>query len=163
MVVEVMLSQDGAGSGQFEQGAARLQRDFGAEDLRLGHRQLGFGGRLGAGGSDGGTRLHPDGGAALASIGCSQRHRGSLSAASFRRITVDHPAADALGGLALDRLQRAWERGRLPGAQERGETSLAVAAGRLYDITGARGAAGRYGFDRFWRNVRTHSLHDPLD
>ncbi|BAI75216.1 FMNH2-dependent monooxygenase (plasmid) [Azospirillum sp. B510] len=85
-------------------------------------------------------------------------------------------SADALGGPALDRLQRAWERGRSLGSQERGETSLAVAtfklaaaragldaASRLFDITGARGAAGRYGFDRFWRNIRTHSLHDPLD
>ncbi|WP_199228813.1 acyl-CoA dehydrogenase family protein [Azospirillum sp. TSH100] len=94
----------------------------------------------------------------------------------FGELQLAIAAADALGGLALDRLQRAWERGRSLGAQERGETSLAVAtfkvaaaragldaAGRLFDITGARGAAGRYGFDRFWRNIRTHSLHDPLD
>lgn len=27
----------------------------------------------------------------------------------------------------------------------------------------ARATASRYDFDRFWRNVRVHSLHDPLD
>lgn len=84
--------------------------------------------------------------------------------------------ADALAGHALDRLQAAWERGRELTPTERGETALAVAtfklaaaragldgATRLFDVTGARGTAARYGFDRFWRNIRTHSLHDPLD
>lgn len=85
-------------------------------------------------------------------------------------------SADALGGVALDRLQTAWNRGRGLEAAERGEAALAIAtfklaaaragldaANRLFDITGARGAAARHGFDRFWRNIRTHSLHDPLD
>jgi alkylation response protein AidB-like acyl-CoA dehydrogenase len=27
---------------------------------------------------------------------------------------------------------------------------------------GARATAAQYGFDRFWCNVRTHTLHDPL-
>jgi hypothetical protein len=27
---------------------------------------------------------------------------------------------------------------------------------------GARSTSARYGFDRFWRNLRTHSLHDPV-
>ena len=27
---------------------------------------------------------------------------------------------------------------------------------------GARSTSARYGFDRFWRNVRTHTLHDPV-
>lgn len=94
----------------------------------------------------------------------------------FGELHLAITAADALGGQALKRLQRAWERGRALGAPERGEAALAVAAFRLaaaragldagsrvFDITGARGAAARHGFDRFWRNIRTHSLHDPLD
>jgi len=28
---------------------------------------------------------------------------------------------------------------------------------------GARATSERYRFDRFWRNVRTLTLHDPLD
>lgn len=33
----------------------------------------------------------------------------------------------------------------------------------MFDVTGARGTKASLGFDRFWRNVRTHTLHDPLD
>jgi alkylation response protein AidB-like acyl-CoA dehydrogenase len=32
----------------------------------------------------------------------------------------------------------------------------------LYQVLGARATASSYGFDRFWRNVRTHTLHDPV-
>jgi alkylation response protein AidB-like acyl-CoA dehydrogenase len=41
------------------------------------------------------------------------------------------------------------------------KTALAVTSG-LYELTGARSAASKYGLDRFWRNARTLSLHDPL-
>ena len=27
---------------------------------------------------------------------------------------------------------------------------------------GSAGHAAKHGFDRFWRNVRTHTLHDPV-
>lgn len=33
---------------------------------------------------------------------------------------------------------------------------------RIFEVTGARSTATKYGFDRFWRNVRTHTLHDPV-
>ncbi|MCO5998070.1 acyl-CoA dehydrogenase family protein [Actinoallomurus rhizosphaericola] len=33
---------------------------------------------------------------------------------------------------------------------------------RIFEVMGARSTAARYGFDRFWRNLRTHSLHDPV-
>ncbi len=32
---------------------------------------------------------------------------------------------------------------------------------RLFEITGARSTAAGHGLDRFWRNARTLSLHDP--
>jgi hypothetical protein len=28
---------------------------------------------------------------------------------------------------------------------------------------GARSTGGKYGFDRYWRNIRTFTLHDPVD
>lgn len=40
------------------------------------------------------------------------------------------------------------------------KTALAITGGIL-EVTGARSTASRYGFDRFWRNVRTHTLHNP--
>ncbi|EJZ20211.1 acyl-CoA dehydrogenase family protein, partial [Rhizobium sp. Pop5] len=33
---------------------------------------------------------------------------------------------------------------------------------RVFELTGARSTADKYRFDRFWRNVRTHTLHDPV-
>jgi len=33
----------------------------------------------------------------------------------------------------------------------------------VFEVMGARATAGKYRYDRFWRNVRTHTLHDPID
>jgi alkylation response protein AidB-like acyl-CoA dehydrogenase len=33
---------------------------------------------------------------------------------------------------------------------------------RIFDLTGARSTAARHGLDRFWRNARTLTLHDPV-
>ncbi|KAF7591631.1 hypothetical protein BBP40_001270 [Aspergillus hancockii] len=40
-------------------------------------------------------------------------------------------------------------------------TSLEVTSG-VFEVTGARSTADKYGFDRFWKDVRTHTLHDPV-
>lgn len=42
------------------------------------------------------------------------------------------------------------------------ETALEVAH-RIYETTGSSSTASGVGLDLFWRNIRTHSLHDPLD
>lgn len=41
------------------------------------------------------------------------------------------------------------------------ETGLDVTS-RIHEVLGARASANKYGFDRFWRNIRTHTLHDPV-
>jgi alkylation response protein AidB-like acyl-CoA dehydrogenase len=73
-------------------------------------------------------------------------------------------------------LNAAWVRSDDLTPGERGTAAIAIAAAkivttrvgldvttRMFDGTGARAAAGRAGLDRFWRNVRTHTLHDPVD
>lgn len=40
-------------------------------------------------------------------------------------------------------------------------TALEVTGG-VFEVTGARSTAEKYGFDRFWKDVRTHTLHDPV-
>ena len=35
-------------------------------------------------------------------------------------------------------------------------------ASRLFEIQGARATSSTYGFDRHWRNLRTHTVHDPV-
>lgn len=60
--------------------------------------------------------------------------------------------------------------------QERGAIAIDVAtakvasaraaldvSSRMFDIMGARATTAGAGLDRFWRNARTHTLHDPLD
>jgi alkylation response protein AidB-like acyl-CoA dehydrogenase len=42
------------------------------------------------------------------------------------------------------------------------ETALEVAH-RVFEVTGSSSARSEVGLDLFWRNIRTHSLHDPLD
>ena len=43
-----------------------------------------------------------------------------------------------------------------------GEIGLA-ASGGVFEVMGARSATRANGFDRFWRNVRTHTLHNPAE
>ncbi|MEU6548257.1 hypothetical protein [Streptomyces sp. NPDC046859] len=53
--------------------------------------------------------------------------------------------------------RRPRERGRvcrLPGCA--GVTTRAL------DVIGADAASARHGFDRFWRNARTHTLREPV-
>lgn len=42
------------------------------------------------------------------------------------------------------------------------EIGLEVAH-RVYEVTGASSTKSSVGLDLFWRNVRTHTLHDPVD
>ncbi|MEE1619863.1 acyl-CoA dehydrogenase family protein [Zafaria sp. Z1313] len=59
--------------------------------------------------------------------------------------------------------------------QARGEVAVRIAAAktqasaaaletsqRIFELTGARATSNRVGLDLFWRNIRTHSLHDPV-
>jgi len=41
------------------------------------------------------------------------------------------------------------------------DVSLEI-AGKVFEGLGARATEAALGFDRFWRNVRTHTLHDPV-
>ena len=85
-------------------------------------------------------------------------------------------AATALAERASQAVQAAWERGQSLTTTQRGEVALAVAEAKviahraglfasqeLFEVVGSRGTRASLGYDRFWRNVRTHTLHDPLD
>jgi alkylation response protein AidB-like acyl-CoA dehydrogenase len=42
-------------------------------------------------------------------------------------------------------------------------TSVALeVSSRVFELTGARATSSSRGFDRFWRNARTITLHDPV-
>lgn len=61
-------------------------------------------------------------------------------------------------------------------AQDRADLAIRVAelkvvstevgvdvANRIFEVTGSSSARSNIGLDLFWRNIRTHSLHDPVD
>ena len=41
------------------------------------------------------------------------------------------------------------------------DVGLRVTSG-VFEVTGARATGKKVGLDRFWRDVRTHTLHDPV-
>lgn len=61
-------------------------------------------------------------------------------------------------------------------AQLRGELAIEIAelkvissdvttqlTHQIFEATGTSSTASKHGFDLYWRNIRTHSLHDPVD
>lgn len=85
------------------------------------------------------------------------------------------PAA-VLADLAAQQLDDLFRLGADVTAQQRGELAVAVAeakclahvagvevSSQMFELTGARSTSARYGYDRFWRNARVHTLHDPVD
>ena len=96
--------------------------------------------------------------------------------ATFGDLYAELEAARHVTEAASVALDRAWDRGDEITAEDRGKTAIAIAAAkvtttraglevtnRLFDATGARATTARLGLDRFWRNLRTHTLHDPVD
>ncbi|RQR36529.1 acyl-CoA dehydrogenase [Burkholderia sp. Bp9143] len=94
----------------------------------------------------------------------------------FGDMRVQAVAAASLADRAAVELQRAWTRRDALTPGERAEVALAVSDAKivaqraaldngeaLFDACGARATAASLGLDRFWRNARTHTLHDPLD
>lgn len=41
------------------------------------------------------------------------------------------------------------------------DTGLRVSAG-IFEVTGASATRSAIGLDRFWRDIRIHTLHDPV-
>nr|WP_246881764.1 MULTISPECIES: acyl-CoA dehydrogenase family protein [unclassified Pseudomonas] len=73
-------------------------------------------------------------------------------------------------------LDEAWAQGPNLTAEERGHLATAIATAkvaasrqgleicsRLFEVTGARSTHASLRLDRHWRNLRTQTLHDPLD
>ena len=77
---------------------------------------------------------------------------------------------------AAELLDQAWAKGPNLSEHERGQLAIAIATAkvaatrqglelcsRLFEVTGARSTHASLRLDRHWRNLRTQSLHDPLD
>jgi len=93
----------------------------------------------------------------------------------FGEFHVSLEALRLLGDRAGHQLDEALARGDELTADERGRVALSIATAkvaatrsgldicnRLFDVTGARSTHAALGLDRHWRNLRTHTLHDPV-
>jgi alkylation response protein AidB-like acyl-CoA dehydrogenase len=96
--------------------------------------------------------------------------------ARFGEMRVQTIGAEALAGRAAQALDAAWQKGASLTAEERAHVALATSEAKilahraaldvsqnLFDACGARATHAPLALDRFWRNARVHTLHDPLD
>ncbi|HLU58023.1 MAG TPA: acyl-CoA dehydrogenase family protein [Pseudonocardia sp.] len=95
--------------------------------------------------------------------------------ATYGRLVAATRAVEALADDVADHLDRADAAGDDLTWEARGELAEHVAAlkvvstdvaldvtNTIFEVTGARATSNKVGLDRFWRNVRTHTLHDPV-
>ncbi|MEV0698350.1 acyl-CoA dehydrogenase family protein [Saccharopolyspora sp. NPDC050389] len=95
--------------------------------------------------------------------------------AGYGELVASVRAAGLLADHGTAALQDAADRGAALTAEQRGEAAATISAAkivatktvnettaRIFEFIGARATAGSFGFDRFWRNARTLTLHDPV-
>ncbi|TQM37460.1 acyl-CoA dehydrogenase family protein [Pseudonocardia cypriaca] len=95
--------------------------------------------------------------------------------ATYGRLVAATRAVEALADAVAGHLDRADAAGDALTWEARGELAEQVAAlkvvstdvaldvtNTIFEVTGARATSNAVGLDRFWRNVRTHTLHDPV-
>jgi len=94
----------------------------------------------------------------------------------YGELWIQAAVAESFTDRAMQVLDQVWHRGADLTIEERGEAAVIVGAAnvhagnaalevtsRIFEVMGARSATRNLGFDRYWRNVRTHTLHDPVE
>jgi alkylation response protein AidB-like acyl-CoA dehydrogenase len=94
----------------------------------------------------------------------------------FGEMRLQAVSAEALAQRAVYALDDAWRQGPSLSAEARAHVALATSEAKivahraaldvseqLFDACGARATHAPLALDRFWRNARVHTLHDPLD
>ncbi|RKR36516.1 acyl-CoA dehydrogenase family protein [Paraburkholderia sp. BL17N1] len=94
----------------------------------------------------------------------------------FGEMRLQAVSAEALATRAAWLLEDAWQQGPALSGETRALVALATSEAKivahraaldvsekLFDACGARATHAPLALDRFWRNARVHTLHDPLD
>ncbi|MGF6770297.1 alkylation response protein AidB-like acyl-CoA dehydrogenase [Paraburkholderia sp. GAS199] len=94
----------------------------------------------------------------------------------FGEMHLQTVSAEALATRAAYVIDDAWQQGPALTAEARAHVALATSEAKivahraaldvsekLFDACGARATHAPLALDRFWRNARVHTLHDPLD
>jgi alkylation response protein AidB-like acyl-CoA dehydrogenase len=103
-------------------------------------------------------------------------HEDPFTQHRYGEFRVALRAAQVVTDEAASLLQAALDQGADLTQVERGDLAMAISEAKVLthragldvstqflELTGARSTSAKYGFDRFWRNVRVHTLHDPVD
>lgn len=93
----------------------------------------------------------------------------------FGRLSAGIAAGVAIADKAAALYEAALHAGASVTAQQWGELATIIDQGkivandvvldvtaRIFEATGARSTANKYGLDIYWRNARTHTVHDPV-
>lgn len=94
----------------------------------------------------------------------------------YGNMWIDLSAAILATDHAAALLDKAWAKELAVTPEERAEVSIAVSiakalntrvsldvTSKMFEVMGARATAAKGKYDRFWRNARTHTLHDPVE
>lgn len=94
----------------------------------------------------------------------------------YGELTARLSAAQSLAHQTASQFDTVISRGGSLTADERAQIALSIAqlkvvttetaldiTQRIHEVTGASTATEHSGLDLYWRNVRTHTLHDPVD
>lgn len=94
----------------------------------------------------------------------------------YGELVAQVAAVEALADRVNDEYDAVIARGAEVDEQARGDIAIRVAqlkvvssetatdvAHRVFEATGSSSTASKIGLDAHWRNIRTHSLHDPID
>jgi alkylation response protein AidB-like acyl-CoA dehydrogenase len=94
----------------------------------------------------------------------------------YGELWIQAEAASSLADEVALELDQAWKKGKELTSDERGELAVRVASANvfsgdvaldvtssIFEVMGARSTSAKYRYDRFWRNVRTHTLHNPAE
>ncbi|KKI90502.1 acyl-CoA dehydrogenase [Bacillus sp. SA1-12] len=110
----------------------------------------------------------------------SQKENSAIDDPSIQRhygeFYVQIEAARLLVEKTAGMFQRLWDKGKAVQEDERKELDYAVYStkvfltraglditSRIFEVMGSRATSSHYGFDRYWRNMRTMTLHGPVD
>lgn len=96
--------------------------------------------------------------------------------ARFGAAHVQASTSAVMADRAAAHFDALWAAGEAVTPEQRREAAVAIAEAKvvahraslrlgeeLFELGGARSTHGDLALDRFWRNARTHTLHDPID
>jgi alkylation response protein AidB-like acyl-CoA dehydrogenase len=103
-------------------------------------------------------------------------HEDPLVLRQYGDFAVSIASASALADRAASALDASYARENTLTTDQRGRTAVHIATAKvaaaraalkvtaeLFDVAGARATSTKLNLDRFWRNARTHTLHDPIE